>query len=121
MKLYTNWIEAKTKLDYWKAEEAKLRTKICDKILEGHGLGTQTETKGQYKIKATKKVNYSIDSEQLNFIWDDLSQEEQEAIKFTPSLMLSKYKSIDHTSLDDCITVKPAMPTLTIEIIDNGE
>ena len=118
MKIYTDWINAKSKLDYWKKKEQELRIKITDPLLKGESIGTHTTIKDQFKIKTTKKVYHAIDNDILTEIWDDLSEDEQQAIKFKPELLLKEYKTIDHETLDDCITVKPAMPSLTIEIIE---
>jgi len=114
---YKNWIEAKTSLDIWKKKEANLRTKICDELLIGKTVGTHNFTKGRYMLKAVKKISISIDEELLSFVWDDLSTEEQACVKFKPSIISKEYKNCDeHIGLDQAITTKPAMPSLSIEV-----
>ncbi len=113
---YNNWIEAKAQLDKWKKQESDLRKKICTHFLEGQVVGTHNFTKGDYLIKAVKKITTSIDEEALSAVWDDLTEDEQECVKFKPSIVSKAYKECDeHTTLDQAITTKPAMPGLTIE------
>ncbi len=117
-KKYDAYLEAKENLKFWKDKEAELRTKICEELLEGKEVGTHNFLKKGYKLKATKKVNHKIDKDMLSAIWDDLSEDEQAAIKMEPKLLIKEYKGIDdHDTLDHAITIVPAMPTLTIEYI----
>lgn len=112
------WLEAKSQLDYWKAEEMKLRREIADELLDGQPTGTHNFTKLGYKIKAVKKVNYNLDEQALAAIWDSMTAAEKEAIKYKPSLSLAIYKKLDHHEmLDQVIVTKPATPTLSIEEI----
>ena len=119
MKIYDDFIEAQTQLKYWKDKEAELRTKICTTVLEGKSVGTHNITKGKYKLKAVKKISYVLDPEMIDALWDDLSEEEKDSIKYSPKLLLNEYKELeDHEVLDQAITIKPAMPTLTIEYVE---
>ena len=116
MKTYDEYIEVKSQLEYYKQREKELRIKICDKVLEGQPTGTHRLTKGIYNLKAVKKVNYKIDNDLLTEVWDDLTEEEQAAVKYTPELRLTQYKQLeDSEGIDQVITVTPAMPELTIE------
>lgn len=117
---YKQWIEAKAELDKWKKVESDLRIKICDHFLEGASVGTHNFTAGSFKIKAVKSINTSIDESELSFIWDDLTEEEQDCVKYKPSLVAKNYKECeDHSTLDQAIVTKPAMPSLSIEYIED--
>ena len=119
MKTYDDWMEAQKQLTYWKGEEARLREKICTKILDGQAVGTTTVKKGKYTLKAVKKINYKFDHELLSYMWDDLSMEERAAVKYTPELRLKEYKKLeDHEMLDKAISTSPAMPGLTITVVE---
>ena len=110
------WLEAKAQLNYCKAEEAKLREQIVEEVAGDKPPGKYTENKLGFKIKATKKINYSLDEQALSAIYESLSPAEKEAITYKPRLSLAKYKkAADHHMLDQVIIAKPAMPTLTIE------
>ena len=118
MKTYDDWMKAQQNAKYWENKEKELRTKICNKLLNGKSVGTHNIEKSGYKIKVVKKVTYSIDKDLLAIIWDDLSEQEQETIQYKPSLLLNKYKEIpDASDLNQAISVKPAMPTLSIEYV----
>ncbi len=119
MKLFDDHIEAQENLKYWKERELELRLKICNPLLEGKSVGTHNIKKGKYKLKACKKVNYNFDEEILDNNWDDLSDDEQDCVKFKPSLRLKEYKNLhDRKLLDEAIEVVPATPTLNIEYVE---
>ena len=118
MKKYDAYLEAKENLKYWKDKELELRTKLCNELLEGKEVGTHDFIKNGYKLKAVKKINHKIDADILSSIWNDLSEDEQAAIKMEPKLLVREYKGVaDHTTLDHAITVTPAIPTLTVEYV----
>lgn len=120
MKTYDYWMEASENAKYWADKEKELRIKICDKLLEGKAVGTHNLKEGKYKIKVVKKIIHSLDSDFLGAIWDELSEEEQASIKMSPKLLLKEYNGLeDHSTLDQVITVKPAMPTLSIEYVES--
>lgn len=111
---YDSWIKAKSKLDFWKKEEANLRVEICEHFLAEKPVGTYNFNKGLFKIKASKKLSISMDEKALSFIYDDLSYEQQNCIKYEPSLIIKEYKACEHDLLDMAVVSKPAMPTLSI-------
>lgn len=101
-------------------EESAIRREICDHILEGKEVGTHKFTFGNLKVKAVKSYTYSLDQELVAQMIEngDFADDELEAIKTKYELSISAYKKLDASdNLDDCITVKDAMPTLTIEEI----
>lgn len=109
------WIEAEAKLVHYKALETVLRREIADDLLEGKKTGTHNFSKLGYAIKAVKKTNTTIDRVALEALYDDFSEEEAKAIKFSPSLVTAKYNKLEHHDMiDHCLIVKPGMPTLSI-------
>lgn len=111
--LLENWLDAKATLDAAKKEEADLRSQICLSLLEGKTEGTHNFSMFGYDLKAVKKLNYTLDA---NIDVALLTEEEQECIKFKPSLLMKNYKAcVDTSILDEYISVKDGMPTLSIE------
>jgi hypothetical protein len=99
-------------------QESAIRREICDHILEGKEVGTHKFTFGNLKVKAVKSYTYSLDQELVAQMIEngDFADDELEAIKTKYELSISAYKKLDASdNLDDCITVKDSMPTLTVE------
>ena len=99
-------------------EEAAIRRDICDHLLAGKEAGTHKFNFGNLKVKAVKSYSYSLDQELVAQMIEDgeFADDELEAIKTKYELSLSAYKKLEASdNLDDCITVKDAMPTLTVE------
>lgn len=99
-------------------EEAAIRREICDYLLAGKEAGTHKFDFGNLKVKAVKSYTYSLDQELVaNMIENgDFADDELEAIKTKYELSISAYKKLNACdNLDDCITVKDSMPTLTVE------
>lgn len=106
------------KLREIKAEEMKLRLDICAELLKKAPVGLSKVIDEGLLIKATRKVTYKLDEEELEGIYDDLSDAEMACIKFKPNLILKNYKMLDDAPLlNDLITVQEATPTLDISII----
>ena len=104
-----------------KSEELKLRKEVSEVFLEGESVGTHNFQTSGFNVKAVRKVNYSLDKEMLAEIWDSLSAEEQNAIRYNPALDMKAYKTLgDSDLLDECVVVKPATPTITIEFGQGG-
>jgi len=102
-----------------KAKELELRNKICDKVLEGLGVGTHNFAKDGMKIKAVSALNYSFDKETLDTMINEdiLTAEETDLIRWKPELKLADYKKAKFTeNLDEALFVKPAQPTLEIKL-----
>lgn len=101
-----------------KEQEANLRREICDGLLHRKRVGTHTFKFDDIIVKAVKKVTHSVDADKLSAHWDNMSVRERDCFKYKPSFISSAYSKLgDHTDVvDDCITVKPAMPTLEVKI-----
>ena len=105
-----------------KEREMDLRLDICDDLeIDQVATGTHnTEFSALgLKVKMVKKVNHKLDKDVLAQIYDDLSEEEAECITFEPKMSLAKYKKAGGSDLlDTAITIVPATPTLTIELME---
>lgn len=100
-------------------QEAKIRKEICNQLLDGKEVGTHKFNFGSYKVKAVKSYSYSLDQDMIrNMIEnDELTDDEMDAVRVKYELSLTNYNKLDFGSnLDDAITVKDAMPTLTVEV-----
>lgn len=107
------------KLKELKAEETKLRKQLATGLkIETLKIGVNKIEIDNLAIVATRKVSYSVDKDDLESIWESLSDEEKDAINWKPSLALKVYKGLADTEmLDECIEVKPAMPSITVNYI----
>lgn len=103
-----------------KAKEMKLRTEIVDAYDDGEKLsGVSNFSESGFKIKVTKRLNYNIDQDEfLRLVNEErLSEEEFGLIQTKYSLKLTDYKKAGNTdALDEAIIVKPAAPSLLIEL-----
>lgn len=117
--LIQSYIAAKAKLAECKKLEAELRIKVLEIAFPDSTVGTYNTFSNDYKIKGVFKNNITINTEKMNETYDSLSPAEKMCVNFKPSLKLSVYNELEPEEkelLDDCITIKPAMPTLTIEL-----
>jgi len=115
--LIQEYLTAKQELDHFKALEAKLRIELLDKCFPTSDIGANNLNYGPFKIKGTFKNTFSVNANTLSEILADLSAEERDCISFKPSLIMSKYNACTQTEgLDEAITVKPAMPSLSITL-----
>ena len=112
-------IDAKSNLDRFKAEEKKLRIELINILFPTSGEGTHTMFHEGFKVKCAIKMNYNIDANALKE-WEELfSPEEARVILRKPSLDLTNYRKLDEDDkmwIDDCITVTPGLPSLSIEV-----
>ena len=116
-KLLVEYREIQKQAKAIREKEVELRKKIASYLLKGKGEGTHKFDFGDFEVKAVKKMNYSLDDDLLSTLWEDMSNEEREAVKFKPSLVIREYKQIEPESretLDLCVVVKPGMPTISI-------
>lgn len=101
-----------------KDEESKIRREICDHLLEGKAAGTHKFNIGDYQVKAVKSFSYSLDQNLVQVMLEsgDFSDDEVDAIRTKYELNLANYKNLENSDgLDDCITVKESMPSLTVD------
>ncbi|MCP3685780.1 MAG: hypothetical protein GY861_24290 [bacterium] len=107
------WLEAEAKLKEAKAEEIRLRNKICSFILQDTLKGSVKMKLFAWNLTATAKVNKTLDAELLQAITPDLTQEERDAIKWSPKIVAKAFKLLgEDTKLNEVITEKPGTPSL---------
>ena len=119
--LLDDWLKAQSNMQFYKKLEADLRMQVAwafniDKLVEG----TNHRQTDNYAVKITKRFHYGLDEEILDEIWDDLSDEEQSVIKTRRTLSKSGYRDLlDCSVLDDAITVKDSIPTISAYKLEN--
>lgn len=103
-----------------KEEEMKLRVKIVEKLTKkDDSPGTKNFTREGMRVKVKLGLNYNLDQEELVSLMTQglLTEEELGAIRTKYELKLAEYKRLDNPeTLDDVIIVKPAAPTLSVEL-----
>lgn len=113
------WLTVKENLANAKDREEDLRRKICKFVLKTKRSGSKTIKDFGYKIKATGKLNTSLDKDQLKAIWPKLSREEKRCIKFSASLKEKEYKKIPEDSILHTVVKKtPGLPSLEISELE---
>jgi len=114
------YLEAKNSLAHYKKLEAELRIDLLDDLFPSAGEGTLNTVVGDFIVKGTFKNSISIDKDILERTIGDFEEEELECISFKPALSLSKYKQLDDRSnIDECLTSKPSMPTISIKVVSD--
>jgi hypothetical protein len=101
-----------------KALEAKLRIEILEELFPAAGEGTLNTIVGDYKVKGSFGLTYSLDQKQLDENLHIMTDEERDCIKYKANLSLAAYKKLEcfeRVLLDECVTVKPSMPSIKIE------
>jgi hypothetical protein len=113
--LVEKWIAVKGKLGQYKEQELELRNQIISKLLEGKMAGSKTGVVQGIKLRATARLNYTVDEAELSIIWDDLSPEEQVCIEYKPKVKETEYRKLpDSSLLKRAVTVKPGQASLTV-------
>lgn len=101
------------------ARNSEIRTSLAFEALGAHWIeahGTQNLTVAGVKLKIEFKQNYTINAKELAKIYNNLSEDGKQAIKYKPELSLTGYKAIgpvDKAILNQVITSKPALPTVS--------
>jgi len=99
-----------------KAKELKLRKELCVDIFDGRvGVEKKKFTEDGFNINAENKVTYKLDPDSTTMMFSEFTDGDREAIKWKPELKMKEYKKISEGSLlHECITIKPATPTLKV-------
>lgn len=111
------WYKLHLQLKKIKTEEAAARREICSGFLKDDippiTKKVQTEL---YNVEAKFNVSHKFDEPVLNQIWPELDDNEKNAVKFKPSVVISVYKKLPEDSLlHEAVTITPSMPTLKLE------
>jgi hypothetical protein len=109
------WCKVRKELEALKAEELELRAQITPRILGDKLVGSKTAVLNGVKLRATARLNYSLDIAELSLIQDQLSLEEQAAVEWKPSIKESIYNKLPNDSvLRTAVTVRPGVAGLTL-------
>jgi len=115
---FEEYLHAKEQLAFWKKKELAHRLEILEEIFEEGALGTVNAYHEGYDVKGTFKNTLSLNAKALEEVSSSLTQAEKMCLVYKPSINLSEYNDLEPEQrelLDECITVKPALPTLTIK------
>ena len=121
-KLIEKYSELKQALSDLKKEEADMRISILEELFTSKHVGTFNTTVGDFAVKGVFKNNYRLNPAEYQVMVDAniLSEAELACVVHKPTLSLRDYNACEETnSLDECITVSPAMPTMTIKELDD--
>lgn len=109
------YAEVKAELTRLKKLEMDLRIEIVEEFAKDNPPGTYPFTSGKANIKIAKKLTYKFDKDKFDETWHKMTEAEQEAVKWTPSLVLTKYKELNNPELlTSCLYTKDAAPTVTV-------
>lgn len=112
------WSETKEMLKRIKMEEMEMRLDLVAFLSDNQGVGNYRRGFPTIIAKAKVGVNHKIDEDLLALNVDDFSDLEREAVRYKANLSLASYKKIPEalrTTLDDCLIVTLAAPTLTVD------
>lgn len=117
--LIVKWHNANEQLKYYKKLELQLRMEIT-----GHypgELGTQHYVLDEdHKLTIVRSVNRTIDDAILDIIWNDLTDKERECIRIKHEIKAREYGKLeDDNLLSHAVTVKPALPSVKLEVLDD--
>jgi len=119
-KNYEDYLEAKAKLNFWKKKENELRVSILEDMEDpAIQKGTVKKQHLGFSVKATYKLNESIDEAVLDRLMGELNDEEKDCLKFKPSLIQKNINKLDNKSkLFSCITSKPGLGSIVVEVLE---
>ncbi len=121
------WGIAKAKLDYWKAEEERLRREICEELFQGRVgvFKSSCEVEGpeySIRLKAKSVVNVKVDEVILTQLSNDgkLTTADNECFERKLKIMTGSLNKIPGDSaVWGAITKTPGMPKLEVVKIDD--
>ena len=110
----------KAQLTKLKEDEMALRVKLVNKLTKNDSdPGTKNYRRDGFRVKIKLGLNYNLDQVELQRLIDEgsLTEEELDCIRTKYELKLREYKAADDVeTLNDVILVKPAAPTLDVEL-----
>jgi hypothetical protein len=112
----------KNQLNKLKNDEMNLRVELAEALTNNLPSGKHKFEFETFDVRIGKNEILSLDKKLLSDMYDDLPEEAQACIKFEPKLIEGSYNKLDELEryeLDDCITRKPAAPT--IDFIITGD
>lgn len=125
--ILTEWEQAETQLQHFKALELKLRNEYVAVATDPNKLtGTQNiDLPNGYKATVVKKQNYNVNQQMVNDALDKMENISEEGkllaerlIKWKAELSKTEYDKLPNqykVIIDTCITVTPGTPSLEIK------
>jgi len=125
MKITTEILEAYMDLKKQASElalaEKEMRQAICTELLKGKTPGVHHSNYEYLRASATRKVTTSLDKQIVDdYKRGEFTETQEVMLNLKISLAAKEYKSAsqeDKDVIDNYITVKDAMPTLSVEEI----
>lgn len=123
LNLYQQYSKIKKDFTDLKSEELKLRNKLIKMQHKTKFEGTENFNHPRLGVIASVVfgINRSVDEAVLDTIWDNLTTEEKEVIKYKPEVDIKKYRELEQTFPDskifDAIIEKESQPSLKIKEI----
>jgi hypothetical protein len=117
---FEDWLSMSTRLKTLKAKEMKTRKELCNEIFQSRSGALKEKFElGDYSVVAEMGVSFKLDEAGLKAMWEELSEEETQAVAWKPALKLAAYKKLSADKLiHECVTSKPAAPTLKMTKIE---
>lgn len=115
----TLWKRTSEELAKLKAREMRLRKELTETLFSEAPEGTTTLTlTGDWKLKATVKMNRSLDEAALPGVLEQLGIGiVDDVVRYKPSLDLRNYKKLNDEQraiFDEAVIMKPGAPTLQL-------
>ena len=125
MKITTEILEAYMDLKKQASElalaEKEMRQAICTELLKGKTPGVHHSNYEYLRASATRKVTTSLDKQIVDdYKRGEFTETQEVMLNLKISLAAKEYKSAsqeDKDVIDNYITIKDAMPTLSVEEI----
>lgn len=115
--LISEYLEARSQLNFWKKREADLRIKLVNRLFPNATEGTYTYNDNNLKIKGKFGVNVNLNTKMFEEQSINMSEEELSCVTYKPTLSFPKFKNLSDTDkeyLALCVTISPAMPSVEI-------
>ena len=121
--LITRWIDLKSRIENFKKiqdEEKELRQLIVAKYFKEPAEGTYTHMESGLIIKASVSYTRKVDLTRIDFKkLRELKINNNTLFRYSAELNLTQYRNLKDSQLEfvnEFVTTKPALPTLTIEL-----
>ena len=112
------WIKISIELKDLKNREMTLRKELCTSIFEGiQAPGRKRFTVDNYDLVAENTINHKLDTKSSTEMFSELTEPEKNAIRWKAELNLREYKKLpDDCLLQECVTITPGTPRLSLKI-----
>ncbi len=121
MSKLAKYIEAKAGLDKFKKLEKDLRIELLEELFPDTVEGTVSTELDGCEIKGTFKLSHKLSQADYEEEAEHFSDAEMDCVAIKASLKMGAYNKLEPSereNIDACITVSPAMPTITIKQIE---